>query len=714
MKKLSLMLVIITALWGCVTFSQTYKLGTEAALNKNWDEAVELYTKAYAENPKNSVYRMALQRAKVSASLSHLYAARQLVRVDKKEEALKEYEKSLSYNYSRLVADEIKLLAGETPEKEKPKPIQIEPPVKLNVGTESIQLRFRQQASLRSIFQALGKSASINIIFDEQFRDISYSIDLTDKTFEQAVRILCLATKNFSSIIDEQTIIIVPDQPAKRLQYELTAVKTFYLSNIIAADIQATLSQILRSQYKAPVIMVDKNLNSITVKDAPGVLELAEKILRVWDKPKGEVVIDVEIMEASRTKLRQLGLDIDPHSVGIAYKSDEEGGGLSLNGLDFSNANNFQVTLPAAFFDFLESDSDTKIIDQPRLRGIDGEEISYVVGDEVPIPRTTFQPIATGGFGSQPLTSFDYKNVGIDIKITPRIHLEDEVTLEVAIEIKSLGETGYADIPIITTREVSNVIRLKDGETNLLAGLLKDEERKTMRGIAGIKSIPILGALFSNTNQTIQQSEVILTITPYIVRPFRISEQDVEPIWVNLYAMPSASSGGGQRMPEEGLPDEEMRRSMMLQERQPVSTQPQTGTNVINLNPENFEVPQSREFRISVNLRSQEEIYNMSLNLSFDPSVLDLKQVTAGGFVRREGLDSSFLQNIDSASGACTIAFSSPDITKGVMGTGGIATLVFEAKEKGESQVMLNSVVATDTTGKSVMFESNNARVVVR
>ncbi|MFC2166561.1 cohesin domain-containing protein [Acidobacteriota bacterium] len=714
MKKISLVLVVIMALWGCATFSQSYKSGLDAAMGKDWDKAVELYEKAYAENPKNPVYRMALQRAKVSASLSHLYAARRLVSSDQKEEALKEYEKSLAYNYSRLVFDEAKVLSEGPIKEEKLEEIHIEPPVKLNVGPEPIQLMFRQQASLRSIFQALGKSASINIIFDEQFRDISYAIDLANNTFEQAVRILCLATKNFFSIIDEQTIIIVPDQPAKRLQYEITAVKTFYLSNIVAADIQGILAQMLRSPYKAPVIQIDKNLNSVTVKDAPAVLELAEKILRVWDKSKGEVVIDVEIMEASRTKLMQLGLDFDPHSIGMAYKSDEEGGGLSLGGLNLSNANNYQVTLPSAFLDFLESESDTKIIDQPRLRGLDGEEIKYIVGEEVPIPRTTFQPIATGGFGSQPITSFDFKPVGIDILITPTLHLENEVTLEVDIKIKSLGGTGYADIPIITTREVKNVIRLKDGETNLLAGLLKDEERKTMRGIAGIKSLPILGTLFSNTDQTIQQSEVILTITPYIIRPFIITEQDREPIWVNLLSTPGSSTTSGQMIPDEGLLDEEMSRARMLQQRQQAPSRTQTGANSVDLNPGNFEVPQGREFRISVNLRCQDEIYNMSLNLSFDPSVLNLKQVTAGGFVRREGLDSSFLQNFDSGSGACTIAFSSPDITTGVKGTGGIATLVFEATEKGESQVMVNSIVATDTTGKSVVFESQDARVVVR
>jgi len=711
MKKTSLLLVVLTTLWGCATFSQNYKFGTQAALAKDWDAAVEHYERAYAENPKNSVYRIALERAKASASLVHLYAARRLVSSGQIDEALKEYEKSLYFNYSKLVADEAKSAAGEEVEKEEPKEIKIELPVKLKAGTEPIQLRFRQQTSLRSIFQALGKSAGINMIFDEQFRDISYSFDLMDKSFEQAVNILCIATKNFYSIIDEETIVIVPDQPAKRTQYELNAVKTFYLSNINAADVQGPLSQALRTAYRAPTIMPDPNMNSITVRDTPAVLELAEKILRQWDKAKGEVIIDVEIMEASRTKLRQLGLDIEPHTVGLGYKGDGTSEGISLGGIDFNNLDNFQVTLPAAFLDFLESDADTKIIDQPRLRGLDGEEIRYVVGDEVPIPRTTFQPIATGGFGQNPLTSFDYKNVGLEILITPRIHREGEVTLDVDIKIKSLGEAGYADIPIITSREVKNIIRLKDGETNLLAGLLKDEERKTMKGIAGIKSLPILGSLFSNTNQTIQQSEVILTITPYIIRPFIAAEEDSEPLWINLQGVAPPGAGTG-RPPEDEIMDEEMVRARMLQERQRASAQ--EGVSVINISPANFEVPQNREFRMTINMRSQQEFYNMSLNLSFDPAVLNLKEVTAGGFVRQEGLDASFLQNVDNSSGFCTIAFSSPNTDRSLRGAGGIATLLFMSTGQGETAVSIGSVTATDVVGNSLAFQTQNARVVVR
>ncbi|MGD2295192.1 MAG: cohesin domain-containing protein, partial [Candidatus Aminicenantes bacterium] len=198
---------------------------------------------------------------------------------------------------------------------------------------------------------------------------------------------------------------------------------------------------------------------------------------------------------------------------------------------------------------------------------------------------------------------------------------------------------------------------------------------------------------------------------PYIIRPFVITEEDTQPLWVNLQTIPSPTSSVEQRLPDEMRLREEMRQTRMLEERRQAA---QTAENEITLSPGDFEVPQGREFRISVNLRSQQDIYNMSLNLSFNPAVLNLKQVLAGGFVRRQGLDSSFLQNIDSGSGICTIAFSSPDISQGVKGTGGIATLVFEAKEKGESAVTVDSVMATDTTGGSLVFTTKNARVVVR
>ena len=713
MRKIVLLTIIALTFWGCAGLSRSYKLGTEAALGKNWDEAVKYYQRAALESPENSVYRLALFRAKLAASTAHLTKARKLAFQGRKKEALVEYEKALSYDpLNRIIAGEAKSLIEEEVKEEEPKEIRIEPPVKLKVDKEEIHLKF-VDANLRSIFQALGKHARVNVLFDEQFRDITFSIDLVDMIFEQALNSLCLASKNFYRIIDERTIIIAPDLPQKRIQYELNAIKTFYLSNIRAEDIRVSLTQMLRTQYKAPNIIVDKNINTVTLRDTPAVIELAGKIIKIWDKPKGEVIIDLEIMEVSRVKLRQLGMELEQGLVGLRYTGPEgsgadEQGWFKLKNINFSKSEHFQVTLPGAVVQFLEADSDTKIISQPRLRGIDGEEIKYVVGDKIPIPRTTFTPIAAGGFAQQPLTSFQYEDVGIDVKITPTIHFENEVTLELDIKIKSLGGAGYADIPIIATREVKNIIRLKDGETNLLAGLLKDEERKTISGIAGLKNIPILGRLFSSTDQVIQQTDVILTITPYIIRKVPVSEEDLKPLWVDLGGIsPAASARRGP--PEEALAERRARQRTEVEDMARRREQ-----NRVFLTPANFEVPQNREFRVSVNARIQEDVSSMSLNISFDPASVKLKEVVRREFLNRLGKDVPFLKNIDNSSGVCTIGFSSTDIGKGIKGTGSIATLIFQAVSKGESTVQVTSVSANKPTGQALMFETGQSRVVVR
>lgn len=712
MRKSFVLILFVLVFLGCTVLNRHYKLGTEAAVNKDWDAAIAYYERAVLEDPDNSVYRLALIRAKISASLSHLQQARQLASQGQKEQALAEYEKALSYDPSNVaIADEARrLLEEEVKEEEKPEEVKIELPIKLRVDKERLQLKFRN-ASLRSIFQALAKSARINIIFDEQFRDVPFTIDLGDMSFEQAINSLCLASKNFYSIIDEKTIIIAPDQPVKRVQYELNAIKTFYLSNIQAQEIQGPLRQMLQTQFRAPNIIIDKNLNSVTIRGAPSIVELAEKIIHIWDKPKGEVVIDLEIMEVSRTKLIQLGLDFEQHIVGLRYSGteDTQTGWLNLKDIDFSKRENYQITLPSSLLQFLEQDADTKIISQPRLRGVEGEKIEYLVGDKIPIPRTTFTPIAAGGISQQPVTSFTYEDVGIDVKITPRIHFEKEITLELEIKLKSLGGVGIANIPIITTREVKNIIRLRDGETNLLAGLLKDEERKTLRGIAGLKNIPLLGSLFSSTDQSIHQTDVILTITPHIIRTIPVSSEDLKPLWANLGEI-SPMGRTVSPQPEEEIAELELMRERMLEER----AVEEARRNQVFLNPSSLEVPQGREFRISVNLRSQDEIGNMSLTISFNPQVLSLKDVIPGDFIGQLGEAPPFLKNIDNDSGSCTIGFSSPEVGKGIEGTGRIATLVFESKDRGESMVSVTGVSANSPGGQTLSFESRDSRIVVR
>jgi general secretion pathway protein D len=706
-RKVAFLIIVALAFWGCAALSHSYKLGTEAALSKDWDEAIQHFEKARLEDPKNSVYRLALLRAKLAASYDHLNKAREHASHERKEEALVEYKKALSYGQlGQDIVEECQRLSVEEVKEEKPKEFKIEPPVRLEVSDERIELRFPVEISLRSIFQALGKHARINIIFDEQFRDIPFTIDLVDMSFEQALKSLCMASKNFYRIIDIKTIIVATDLPQKRAQYELNAIKTFYLSNINAEEVRAALMQVLRTQMRQPILIVDKNLNSVTLRDAPEVLELADKVIRLWDKPKGEIIIDLEIMEVSRIRLQQLGVQLNQGFFGLRY-SDPEGteeGWINLGDLDFTSGDNFQISLPSAAVQFLESDADTKIISQPRLRGIQGEEMIYLVGDKIPIPRTTFTPIAAGGVSQQPVTNFQFEDVGIDVKITPRIHFEKEVTLELEIKIKSIGGTGFANIPIIATREVKNVIRLRDGETNLLAGLLKEEERKIHGGIVGLKNIPILGGLFSGTDNTIQQTDVILTITPHIIRTIPLTEEDMKPLWVGLAGI-TPSERRVERTPEESR----------LRARTEAATEAERrGQNQVMLSPPNFETRQNRDIRINTNLRIQEEVSNLSLNISFDPSVIRLKEIVRREFLNRLGENVPFLENIDNSSGVCTIGFSSPDIGKGLRGTGTIAVLVFEPVSQGECIISVTQVSANSPSGESVDFTTRQSRVVVR
>jgi len=712
MKKIATLFVVLVVLWGCKTISKDYKAGYIASMNKDYDTAIEYYEKAIRNDPDNSVYRLALQRAKIAASLFHYFEAKKYAAQGKKEDALNEYEIALSYDPgNRRIYDEARRLVGEEVKEEKPREIKIEPPFKLDVKDERIQLKFQQQASLRSIFQALGKYAGVNILFDETFSDKPFAIDLTDMKFEQAVQSLCLASKNFYRIIDTKTLIIVPDQPMNRAKYDVHVIKTFYLSNINAQEILGSLTTMTRTQFKAPSIIVDKNLNSITVRDTPEVVELAERLVRLWDKPKGEVVLDVELMEVSRVRLQELGLELDQYGAAFRYAPEsEDSSWLNLRDIDFSKSENFQLTLPSAFLGFLETDTDTKVLAQPRLRGIEREKIEYHVGDQVPIPITTFTPIAAGGVNQQPITSFEYKDVGIMVNITPTIHAENEVTLEMEIEFKTLSGSGFGNIPIIATRKVKNIIRLRDGETNLLAGLLQDEERQSIKGIPGLKDVPILGSLFSKTDVEVNQKDVIMTVTPYIIRDVPLTAQDDKPVWVNIGG--TSAGQAGQRLPDEERDfDERMRRERLLQDRQ---EQREGRQNQLSLIPANFEGPENRDFRINVNISSSAEIGNMSFNVSFNPQVLELKQVVAGGYVQQFGQNTSFLDNIDNASGMCTIGFSSPEVSKGFKGRGRVATLVFRSIGKGSSAISVSGVSANSPRGQAVNFETRQSQITVR
>jgi general secretion pathway protein D len=716
MKKAALVTVVLLGLWGCMTLASSYRLGVQAELNHDWDSAIAHYQRAALENPKEPMYRVALARAQVQASLAHMAAARILAAQDgKKAEAIEEYRKSLADDpRNNIAAAELQALTVE-PAPSAPSEADLwEPPVKLAAGPEKLSLKF-SEAQLKDIFQALGKQAGIGIVYDEQYKDIPLTVDLSGRTFEEAVNFLCTASHNFYRVIDPRTLIIAPDNAMKRLQYEINAIKVFYLSNVAAPDVQNSLLAMLRTSYKTPNIIADKTLNSLTIRDTPAVIQLAEKLIRAWDKAKPEVLVDLEVLEVSRNNLNKLGIELAQGYGTLRYNeadaSAESSGYTKLQDFKPFQRGNLDISVPAALLQVLETDADTKIIAQTRLRGVAEEDMSNVVGQKVPIIKTTFQPIAAGGVSSEPLTNYDYQDVGLDIKIKPHIHAEREVTLELDLKITSLAGTGYADIPIINTREVKNTLRLRDGESNLLAGLLRDEERTSLKGIPYLVKIPVLGRLFGSSTTTVDQTDVVLTITPHIIRAIPLGDEDRKPLWVDIESL--GGGGEGEFAPEEYAPEE-----MPGRPRQPGAPTPeeeaQSGQNQIFLNPPNFEVPQKREFRISVNLMAENEVGTLAVNIGYDQTIVTLKSVEQGGLVTQLGQKTPFLSNFDNDSGTCTLGLSSSDPARGVRGAGTVAVLVFEGVAAGEAVVSVTGVTASGPNGKPVIFDTQDAQIVVR
>ncbi|MBN2206079.1 MAG: hypothetical protein JW742_01625 [Candidatus Aminicenantes bacterium] len=712
MRKAVCLSIVLLGLWGCLALSSSYRLGIEAEINRDWDAAIASYERAALENPREPVYRVALLRAKVQASLAAIYAARLQAAQGLKDEAAVSYRKALSYDASNSTAlAELKALTAP------PAPAKAvdlwEPPVKLAFGPGQLDLKFNE-AQLKDIFLALGKESGVNVVYDEQYKDVPLTVDLSGRTHEEALKYLCMASRNFYRPVDARTVIIVPDNPMKRLQYEENAIKIFYLSNVVAQDVQNGLLAMLRSSYKTPNIIADKTLNSLTIRDTPAVIQLAEQLIRRWDKAKPEVWVDLEILEVSRTNLNKLGVELSAGYGTVRYNegeaSAEETGWTKLRNFDPTASANLDISVPSAVIHFLETNADTKIIAQPRLRGLAEEEMKFVVGQKVPVIKTTFQPVAAGGVSSQPLTNFDYQDVGIDIKVKPHVHAEKEVTLELELKITSLAGTGYADIPIINTREIKNTFRLKEGEANLLAGLLRDEERTSVRGIPYLSSIPILGRLFGSTQIQAEQTDVVLTITPHIIRTIAVAEDEHKPLWVALEGL---GGGEGEYYPEEYY-DEDMPGRIREPGEMFADEEEQAGQNQIFLNPPSFEVPQKREFRISVNIMAEQEIGTLSLNIGYDASVLTLKTIEQGGLVSQLGTTTPFLSNIDNGAGLCTLGFSSTDPARGVRGAGNLAVLVFEATAQGESIVTVTGIDASGPTGRPVIFDTQDAEVIVR
>jgi general secretion pathway protein D len=563
-------LAIVVTVSGCIT-GAALRDARRAEERQDYDLAVVEYSRALQADPDNVNARNGLQRARLRASQEHFTQARRLAGSGRLEEAASEYKLAAELNPDNPV------IAGELEQTQN----QLRAKIAINRGgktdLEALVERMRTQrlpglaitaeplpdelifreASNQVIIRALAQMAKVNVVFDPAFRPTPISIEIRNQTLAEALQSITASTQAFYRVTAPRTITIIPDTPAKRREYEEDIVRTFYLSN---ADLKETMD-LLRIVIDARRIGGVQGTNAITITDTAERIEAAGRLISMIDKARPEVMTDVELLEVNRARLTEYGLQFaSPGSAGINGVADVNKPGLTLD--DLRNLTGSQILMtqvPGVYYRLLKQDRTTRVLANPQLRSQVGYAAQAQFGDRVPVPVTTFSPIATGGVNQQPITSFNYENIGVNIDITPRTHMNNEVTLALTIQVTSISGTGFGGLPTFGNRMIKTTIRLKDGETNMLAGLIRDDERKVRDGIPGLSDIPGIGHLLGHSSTDRNQTDVIVMLTPRIVRVLELTEEDLRAFQMGRDSG-AVGSPEGPRMPAGGialpLPDE--------------------------------------------------------------------------------------------------------------------------------------------------------------
>jgi general secretion pathway protein D len=539
---------IALTITACATSSAVRK-GESAERAGDYDRAVVEYTRAIRQEPDDRAARLGLQRVKVRASQEHFFRGRRLLAADRYEEALAEFQLAAELNPTDAVADAALRdtrqrlrtrvavqRGGKTELQALVERSRTLPPPGLDLpsGTKLPDSLVFSQASSKAVFTAITRFAGVNLIFDPAFREAPISVDLRNATLAEALASVTASTRTFYRVTAPKTVTIIPDTPAKRREYEESVVATFFLSN---ADIKEVID-LLRIVVDVRQISPITTGNSISLKDTPERIEAAGKLIAAIDKARPEVVIDVELLEIDRSRLLEYGLQIaSPLPAGTEGSPTGLAGGVAVNPPTLSlealrnltAADVFITGVPAIYYKLLKNDANTRTLANPQLRTSEGIAAQARFGDRVPVPATVFAPIATGGINQQPITSFVYENIGVNIDILPRTHHNDEVSLSLKVTLSNISGSGFGGLPTFGNREITTTIRLKDGETNMLAGLIRDDERTVLSGIPGLVDLPIIGRLFASNRRESQETDIVLTLTPHIVRVLDLSESDLRP-----------------------------------------------------------------------------------------------------------------------------------------------------------------------------------------
>jgi general secretion pathway protein D len=600
LKGVCVLFALAVIIGGCAA-GQAFRRGDEAMKNGDLDQAVAAFRDAVQADPDNPRYKISLERAMQAASRFHLDRAHQYEQQEQLEAALGEYKLSAEYDPSnRGIAGKVASLEKtlrDRLEAARPKPPSQQLRDRARAASTETALNPASREPLvinfvntnfKDILTFVGNYAGINVSYDREVVDRPSTVQLSGVTLEQALNQIMTMNQLSYKVVNEKSIFVFQDTVAKHTQYDEQVIKTFYIQHADATEVVQLLSQVIRLPNMAiqPAIAPNRTNNTITIRASTSVMQILEKLIEQHDKPRAEIVFDIEILEVDRERAKTYGLDLTQFAVGGIFSPEVSpsgtttqtpgagtpttpgGGGnvttsttgqatapnavgspppFNLNTISrgFSTSD-FYLAVPAAIVRFLESDTRTKVLAKPQLRGTEGFKATVNLGTEVPIVTTSYTPIATGGAGVNPLNSFNLKPVGINIDITPRVTLDGDILIDLTLESSAQGpdqNIAGTNYPSFVTRKVGTHLRLRDGESNLLAGLLREDDRTSVRGFPGAIHVPVLKQAFSANDNRKSQIDLIMLLTPHIVRSNEITELDLKSTFIG--SQQNLGLGGG-------------------------------------------------------------------------------------------------------------------------------------------------------------------------
>ena len=724
-----------------------FKEGRAAESADDVEGAFEDYAKAFQKKPGNEDYKVSYERLRVAAASSHVQRGERLRDQGDDTGALTEFLRALEIDPSdELATQDIRVtrvkMDGEakTPDpdvamsaSERTQLLDLGGPPQLE-PTSTEPLTIHATEDVKDLYEAIGKTAGINVLFDPSYHSTRLKFDVANVDVETALRILGLSSNTFWRPVTKNTIFIAENSREKRTELAEQAVQTFYLTNVSQTgdlnDIQTTLRQVFGNGAK---VFGVQSQNAIIVRGTPDELLLASKLINDLDKARPEVVIDVQVLEVNRTLMRTIGIQL-PQTLSVNFQQANTSStttstsSLTVNNLAHLNSNNFAVTIGSAAVNLLLSDSRTRTIQNPQLRASDGQESSIKIGERLPVAEGSYSAgVASAATSALVNTQFTYLDVGVDVDVTPVVHYDGDITMKLAIEDEAQNGTenlGGIDEPIITQRNSKQTVRLRNGQSTLLTGILQQQKSVSVSGYPGLSELPILKYVFGSRAYSDNDTEIVFLLTPHIVRAVSLSPLNLRPIDTGTVndielnhiqqqdtATTAETAGAPTGIPNLGAPGAQipegtnparMRGAVPGQVLQPptsiqatnngasaavASTSAASGAPQFQLVASNPSQSVGNTFQEKVMIMGGKDVFAVPLQVQYDHTRLQLVNVDEGEFLGRDGQPVALAHRDE--NGAVPISISRPPGAVGISGSGVVCTLTFQAKAPGNANISI-------------------------